>query len=397
MRWPTFCLLIPTLVDCTTTATADGAGASGPGDQATTLAGLSTTGTGFLQASATGTGGSAACAATSVDAVIERKPVDLIVVVDTSPTMEPASSAVEANINQNLAQILTSGSIDYRIIVLAGYGSGANLCVGPPLGGASCAVPPATPANTATFFHYGNNTGSVALLQSILDWYETPDPYGLTGAGWSSWLRADSLKVFLALSDTSGDSSLSASEFDAKLLSLVPPLFGTAASRQYVFHSIIGLQENDPATSPWLPTDPLVAATCTGYMGALGTGDHLQGVSIMSQGLRFPICEFGGFDVVFQEIANNVVSAVPIACELPFPLPPVGEIIDPNTVQLDFTPEGGDPLEKFVQVPAAAQCTPSAFWIDGTTIHLCPDACARVNESGGNVAVRFGCDVGFIP
>jgi hypothetical protein len=338
-----------------------------------------------------------ACAATSVGATVVKKPVDLILIVDTSPTMQPASTAVENNVNQNLAQVLTTSNVDYRIIVLAGYGSGPELCVGPPLGGASCASPPATPANTSTFFHYGSSTGSGALLQNIIAWYNAPDPYGLAPTGWSAWLRADSLKVFVAISDTSSGSNMSDGQFDAQLLALSPAMFGTAAAREYVFHSIIGLNENNPPTSPWLPTDPIVTGTCTGYSGSLGSGDQVQGVSILSGGLRFPICQFGSFDVVFQAIASNVVSAVPIACDLPFPTPPTGKTIDPNTVELDFTPGGGGPVEKLIQVKSAAECTPSAFWIEGETIHLCPDACAKVNADGGSISVRFGCDVGFVP
>lgn len=364
---------------------------AGPGDASTAATG------GGISLDGSSDTSPDACAASSVGATVVKKPVDVILIVDTSSTMQPASTSVENNVNQNLAQVLTSSNIDYRIIVLAGYGSGAELCVGPPLGGASCSPPPATPANTSTFFHYAKATGSGGLLQSILNWYSAPDPYGLAPAGWSGWLRTDSLKVFVAISDTSSSSSLGAAQFDTQLLALSPAMFGTSTARNYVFHSIIGLKENNPPTSPWLPTDPVVGGECTGYNGSLGSGAPLQNVSILSGGLRFPICQFGSFDVVFQAIANNTVSAVPIACDLPFPTPPAGKTIDPNTVELDYTPDGGGPVEKLIQVKSAAECTPSAFFIEGTTIHLCPDACSKVNGNGGSISVRFGCDVGFVP
>lgn len=343
-----------------------------------------------------GDAGADACVADKVEAKLVKKPVDIIVVVDTSPTMNPASSAVEQNINQNLAQVLSASSIDYRVVVLAGYGSGAELCVDPPLGGASCASPPSTPANTSTFFHYPSATGSGALLQNILSWYNSADPLGTAPSGWSAWMRAEALKVFLVFSDTSSQSSLSGAQFDGQLLALSPALFGSASARNYVFHSIIGLQENSPATSPWLPSDPIVTGTCSGYSGALGSGGPVQEVSVLSGGLRFPICQFGSFDVVFQALAKEVVQGTPIACDLPFPTPPAGKTIDPNTIEVVYTPAAGS-AETLSQVKSLADCTPGSFWVDGQTIHLCPAACTKVNSgSGGSVAVKFGCDVGFV-
>lgn len=338
----------------------------------------------------------AACAQSTVTATIVKKPVDIVLVVDTSSTMKPASTAVEENVNMNLAQVLTTNSLDYRIIVLAGYGDGAKLCVAPPLGGASCSPPPAKPANTTTFFQYGAETGSGGLLENIVQWYSAADPYGLAPTGWSSWLRKDALKVFVAFSDTSSGSTIDGSTFDTQLLALSADNFGTAAARNYVFHSIIGLAENSPATAPWLPSDPVVTGKCSGYDGSLGSGPALQNVSILTGGLRFPICQFASFDVVFKEIAKNVIARVPIACDLPLPAAPSGSTIDPDTVQLDFTPTDGSAPSKLVQVKDEAACTPQSFWSDADGIHLCPDACGAVNAKGGNLSVRFGCDVGFV-
>jgi hypothetical protein len=120
-------------------------------------------------------------------------------------------------------------------------------------------------------------------------------------------------------------------------------------------------------------------------------------VSILTGGLRFPICQFGSFDVVFKAIASSVVQSVPIACDIPFPTPPAGKTIDPNTIQLDYTPGGGGSVEQLAQVKDASACSASSFWVEGQTIHLCPAACSKVNATpGGSVDVRFGCDVGFV-
>src|SRR5688572_23291042 len=62
-----------------------------------------------------GSGGGEACVADKQEATLVKEPVDIIMVVDTSGTMAPASDSVEKNINQNLATALTAGGVDYRL------------------------------------------------------------------------------------------------------------------------------------------------------------------------------------------------------------------------------------------------------------------------------------------
>lgn len=368
----------------------DGAGA---GDATT-----STTGSGFDSPGEGGAGGNT-CAASTVDAELAKKPIDLILMVDTSGSMSPASNAVEQNINDNLAAILEQSGLDYRVIVMAGYGAGAELCVGPPLGGADCASPPPLPANTARFFHYDKPSGSGSILEAIIAWYSAPDDSGAAPNGFSGWLRPDSQKVFLIFSDTESTSNATSvgDTFDANLLALDPESFGTADERKYTFHSIIGLHQSTPATAPWLPTDPLVSGTCSGLGDDLGSGKAVQQVSILSGGLRFPVCQYGAFDVVFQTIADSVVEQSVLACDIPLPEAPAGETIDPATIAVDFTPSMGNTAVSFHQVPDLSECEADAFYIDGDTIILCPDACGAVQgDAMAKLDVRYGCDVGYV-
>lgn len=337
-----------------------------------------------------------ACVADKLQATLTKEPVDIIVAVDTSATMNPASSAVEQNINTKFASVLAAGKLDYRVIAIAGYGSGAELCVEPPLGGASCASPPATPANTTQFFHYPRATGSGDLLKNIVTWYTQPDSLGTAPNGWSAFVRAQARKVFLVFSDTSSGSSWTSTQFDTQLLAQTPAVFGTAAARNYVFHSIIGLKENSPATAAWQPGDPVVSGTCTGYSGSLGAGQPVQEVSILSGGLRFPICQFAAFDVVFQKLADDVVKATPLACEFPIPAAPAGKTIDPNTIQLTYTPGSGVPAV-LKQVKTQAECDANSFYVVGSTIFLCPAVCDVVKvDTAATMDFAYGCDVGFV-
>jgi hypothetical protein len=331
------------------------------------------------------------CVASSLEPQVESIGVDVIIVVDTSNSMQAAIAAVENSINDDFAQILEGSGVDYRVIVLGDYPPGAqqSICIRAPLSGTDCNPAPAIPAITERYKHYDNNTGSGAFLDNILAWYAAADPHGLAPQGWQDFLRDDSRKVFLAMTDAksaSGDVSLGEA-FDASLLALQPPHFGTAGDRNYVFHAIVTMPANDPQTEPWLPDDPIA-----------GEGGSIQQVALLSGGWRFPLALSDDFDVLFNEIAKDVVDTTPIACAFAIPEPPPGETIDLDTVEIDYYVGGqGEPVA-FHQVPSLGDCEPEAFYIDGDSVVLCPEACAVVQgDLAAKLDVRYGCDVGYIP
>ena len=77
---------------------------------------------------------------------------------------------------------------------------------------------------------------------------------------------------------------------------------------------------------------------------------------------------------------------------------PMGEVIDPDTIEIDFFPGGmGEPIA-FHQVVDAGACEADAFYIAMETVFLCPEACAAVQaDLEAHLEVRYGCDVGYIP
>ena len=169
-----------------------------------------------------------------------------------------------------------------------------------------------------------------------------------------------------------------AQKFDADLLARDPAQFGTATDRNYVWYSIVGVAPNsgNPNKS-YGPGDPVTPSKCS---TAPGPGTGYQWLSNMTGGIKFPVCEGQGFDVVFQEIAKGVIKSAAIACEFDLPKPPEGKEIDPATITVEFTPQGGT-ATKFTQVQNAAACSASAFYIEGTKIKLCPQACTAVQGS----------------
>ena len=371
---------------------------------------------------------SSTCAQIVVEATTEEQPPDIIFVVGNNGSLAQEIAAVEDNINANFAQIIEQSGIDYRMILLSRSGSHQfNMCVEAPLGGVpagECATqlnnaPPVN--NPDRFFHYSaivNSDDSWCKLLGTFDG-KIPDEYGQAPGGWSEWLRPEAFKVFVLISDSSTNclhagtdlddgpqqpnqsnipgAEMSAAQFDAFLLGLSAEHFGTPEKRNYQFHSIVGLASFDPndPTTPWLASDPLSLVKCTGDTNPVSPALGYQALSRLSGGLRFPICEYKNFDVVFKQIAQNIIASVnAIGCEFPLPEPPAGETLDPSTIQMKFTPPGG--MEQvFNKVPAAGDCKPDSFYIENKTIHLCPETCAEVQSAGAaaQLDVAFGCEI----
>lgn len=358
-----------------------------------------------------------ACAAVSAEATLVVRPMDIIIIVDNSGSMGNEIASVEANINQNFASIISASGIDYRVILIAEHGEAAgpeSICIDPPLNSAPCANPVPTdtqPAiNPPVFYHYDNNdVESHDSWCKMLNWFDQSDRYGLAPNGWGQWLRDDSFKVFIEITDdgvncsyggqtfNDGNSVASgqtaATAFDTALLARSPTHFGTAAERNYMWYSIIGIGPNTPSTEPWLPTDPVNTSECN---TAADPGTGYQALSNLTGGLKFPVCEGAGFDSVFQAIAEGVVQGAAVPCEFGIPTLDAG-IVDPSKVKVEYTPGNGDPPIEYTPVADEAACAGGdGFYYDDpnspTTVTLCPATCATVQaDDGAAIQLLLGC------
>jgi hypothetical protein len=70
-------------------------------------------------------------------------------------------------------------------------------------------------------------------------------------------------------------------------------------------------------------------------------GQQYQNLSVLTGGLRFPICQYSSFDSVFQAIADDVVTHVQIACDFAIPAAPAGQTLNLDDVAVEYTPLGG--------------------------------------------------------
>jgi hypothetical protein len=354
-----------------------------------------------------------ACVIDRAEAALVKEPVDIVLVLDNSGSMADELAAVEQNINVNFAQILADSSIDYRVILLSRHRrevreesgeSSTSICVSSPLSGATDCDDTRKPVFSDRFFHYSVKIESSDSLDVLLDTYAPPfansgreDKFDQAPDGWSAWLRPNTKKVFLEMTDDEAELPLAA--FVEQLTALSPEAFGTPDAPRFVFHSIIGLAEKDPPTAPYLPDEPISDAKCTGNdTDVENAGQVYQELSRLTGGLRFPLCQFDGFDVVFRNIADDVVVQSAVACDFAIPTPPAGLTLNLDQVAVSLARGDGSGALQFGQTQGLADCQPGAFYIQGDRINLCPQACEVVRrDPAADVQVLFTCKSTFLP
>jgi hypothetical protein len=358
-------------------------------------------------------GESDACVIERATSVQFKEPVDIIVIVDNSVSMDVELAATERNINENFASILEESALDYRVILISqhrrgrrtGFNTPADtmVCVERPLSGIEDCTAAPEPVFSERFFHYSTRVESDDSLDILLDTYAPPfdaeareDEFGSAPLGWSEWLRPGAKKIMLELTDDNED--LPADDFLAALTALAPEHFGSGpGAPTFVFHSIVGLLENDPVTAPYLPGEGIVSETCAKVQFEItSAGEVYQELSRRTGGLRFPICQSSRYDVVFREIAGDVFFQSEIACDFPVPDAPAGRELDLDRVSVTVTPPSGAP-RTLGQARLAAECQSDAFFIEAGRIQLCAQACTAARaEPGAQVDVLFGCESAII-
>jgi hypothetical protein len=362
-----------------------------------------------------------ACVSKEAEAVLGKRPVDIIFIIDNSDSMAAEIDQVEEQINTNFAGIIEASGVDYRVIMLSRHGAHTEpvnpndplqrICVKAPLSATTCDPIPAAPAETTKFVHHNIVVNSQDAWCKILDTFNGPDETGAHPQGWSAFLRPLAFKVFAVITDdrmlaTCGNGTSyndkfddvqsgtnEANKFDSQLRSLSSLHFGTLAKRNYIWHSIIGLSPFNPSNLalPHSPSEPVVTTCCGGECGtaAVAPGTGYQALSKLTGGLRYPTCN-PDYTAIFQAMAQGVVDQAVVACDYEMPANPAGGTIDPATAIVRYT--SGTTVTDFKQVANAAECAPGKFYIEGTRIKLCSDACLTVQgDPNAQIKVLFGC------
>jgi|GEM_PF-1094598 len=348
------------------------------------------------------------CAVAQAEATLTKEPVDIILVLDNSGSMAQELQAVEDNINVNFASILATSDVDYRVILLSRHRkdvraasgeSSTSICVSSPLSGLATCPGPA-PVNAARFFHYNEKIESHDSLESILLFYNRADTRsGLTKVGYHEWLRVGAKKVFLELTDDDEGGpddaqSYTVESFFAALVKLDPAQFGAdPAKPNIVWHSIIGLAEKPTPSDAYQPTEAVQPGKCTGNADKISSaGPIYQEMSRRTGGLRFPLCQFGAYDVVFHRIAEDVVTKAQVACDFPLPEAPPKQTLELDKIAVSYGTAQGLPAQ-LKQAKTSADCQADAFYIENSRVYLCGEACDAVKATvGAAVQVLFTCE-----
>ncbi|HTV23173.1 MAG TPA: hypothetical protein VMG12_31005 [Polyangiaceae bacterium] len=329
-----------------------------------------------------------------------QRPIDIIMVLDNSISMAAELEAVERSINRNFADILDARGADYRVILLSRHRAEqrrstsdtaqTSICVTQPLSSLeSCPAP--RPGETDRFFQDDVEITSVEALDIIVDTFGTPEG-STTQLGWGQWLREGSRPIFLLFTD---DESLfyNGRDFTRRIMSLAPEHFGTDVDNpEFVFHSIIGVAEREPAGTAYEPDEPIITERCNknGEVAA-SAGPTYQELSRRTGGLRYPLCALDDYGVIFEGIAQDGLERSGLACSFPLPAAPAGKRLDFDRIQLVRGDIDGANTP-VVRVDTLDDCQRDAFYIDGTQIELCPAMCDQlVDLPTTTVGVEFDC------
>jgi len=291
-----------------------------------------------------------ACVATEAVANNKFRPVDIIWFIDTSGSMDYETKTVQNNMNA-FAKMISGTTLDFRVVLVA---EKKEICIPPPLGGSGC-------KDGSKFMHVNQSVGSNDGLEKLISTYSK----------YQSFLRKDSLRHFVAVTDDESDKK--ATWFDAEIKKLKSPGFPTG----YIFHSIVA----------WGPIFLIGCPTGAMY------GHRYLKLTADTKGTKAKVCE-KNWQPIFSALAKSVVANTKVPCAYSIPSPGAGKTVDPYKVNVSHTPPGGK-ANTIPKVKNAAACPASSggWYYDNDknpkTVHLCPGFCKKVGK--GKIKVLFGC------
>ncbi|AUX47031.1 uncharacterized protein SOCE26_085420 [Sorangium cellulosum] len=369
--------------------------------------------TGFLDDGGTGDGAfdpDSACATALAEARTEQLPVDIVWMVDNSPSMEPAVAEVKQGLNDFAARIAAS-ALDYRVIMLS-YRSKTSpvtvggddlypVCIPPPLAGdGSC-------GNGERFFHSSVNIRSTQPLEQLLGTlgqtagYREGDARG--GEPWREQLRPEATKTLVLVTDD--NSRLTADQFErfaggrtpgssSTSLMLPPGILDphwNGLFEGYVFSAIYG----------WgLESDPEVTCVYSDGSTPPSPGPTYTELVARTDGVRARVCDgHAAWEPFFAAVAQAVVRSSRLSCELDIPEPSGGATLDPDAVNVRIADSGAE--EVLFRVDGAEGCGPDGGWYYDDParpehVVLCQASCDRAQAvvgpgKAGRIEVLFGC------
>lgn len=349
----------------------------------------------------------AACAAASVEARVERLPVDIIWAVDNSVSMAPAIDQVIAGLNHFATFVGTRG-LDYRVVMLSLRNATRSVTVAGSPRYAVCIPQPLASddrcGNGERFFHSSVDVRSTQPLEQILGTlgqtagYTAGEQRG--GEAWRPFLRNNATKTFVLVTDD--NSRLTPDDFEHfrggtnpnnSGLRLPPGLLDPSwmgLFQGYAFSAIYGWGSD---------TDP--GARCTYANGSQppSPGPAYTTLVGRTSGVRARICDgAAAWTPFFDAVASAVVRTARISCDLAIPAVPAGQVLDPGRINVVVTTTASRTVVGNVR--DAGACGATGGWHYDNAAHptrvlLCPATCERAQAElaagSARVEVQFGC------
>ncbi len=283
-------------------------------------------------------------------------PVDIVLVVDSSDSMENDARAVQDNMDDFATYISASG-VDFHVVMISdrGFVTPSSLFTSDPM----------------RFLFVDRHVGSSDVFARAIDQFPV----------YEDFLRPDAITHIVGVTDDDDDMRA------ASFISMMEGLLG----HDFTFHAIAS--EEAPNPIPYL--DPIPCTRSGGLLPAAAIGDRYYDAAAMTGGLTFSICteDWSG---LFDTLAMTVSVSEELPCAYDLPEPPAGMSFDRDRVNVEHTPEGGA-TTTFPRAADEASCGTGAAWYyddadDPAQILLCPAACDTVTSGPGRVDVRLGCE-----
>ena len=300
------------------------------------------------------------------------QPVDIIWVIDSSPSMGEEIAQVQSNINAFTQRIALSG-LDVKVVMVASEADVQfptqdflGVCVPPPLSGQ--AVCP--DVDSEDYFHARVNVHSKDALDKFIEAYPSMQ----------SFLREYALKHIVFVTDDDAGWGTDAMEFLEFLMNAPTPGFQHGVN----VHSVIDLVGYQSSC--------IFDDNCS---CGEERGETYISLSESTMGTIYSICE-EDWTPIFEALEEHVfVGRQQLSCAYDYPTPDEDRVeFTPEFVNVYWSENEDEPM-LIPQVDSEALCLGDVGWyydnpIDPTTIFLCPITCAG---DEGQVRLEFGCRV----
>jgi hypothetical protein len=336
------------------------------------------------------------CSSISAEAKQTYSPVDIVFAVDTSGSMVDEAAQVQANINTFSQQIIDSG-IDAHVVMLAAdpFLILPGICVPAPLGSGMCPADSKLP----NYFHHSIPTppGPIESVDGARKLVELFPIY-------ETHLRTDVRKYIVIVTDddsrnhpdSSGDAGIYDNDpngFIADYTAVDPMMSDAMGNRTWKMSGLYAYSMCPNSAQVGVVWEDII--TTTGGV----SGD------ICNCNIGNPACA-ATFQTVFDQLAEQIIDgSEPIPCQWQIPEPPMGEVLDPDLVNVEFIDVDTGMPEPIYHVDDAAACDPVIggwYYDDNDTpknIILCPVSCDDVSAAaeGSEINLLFGCETQNIP